>query len=160
MILAKYPFWCFAKLKNIIDFNWKMATEKRVIENVENYFHELSLSQSCCLLRNVCNWFWHAVLKLLIKQLYLKTLHGKHQVEERRTEEKLNCQPSALDDWRPLGYLASLQKVENCKQGGHQKSWQLHVNFFGWIDNELTLLPLGQLLALQVSSYCATSLFR
>ena len=36
-------------LKNIIDFNWKMATEKRVIENVENYFHELSLSQSCCL---------------------------------------------------------------------------------------------------------------
>ena len=52
MIVAKNPFWCFAQqFKNIIDFNWKMATEKRVIENVENYFHELSLSQSCCLLQ-------------------------------------------------------------------------------------------------------------
>ena len=43
--------FCLAQDKNIIDFNWKMATEKRVIENVENYFHELSLSQSCCLLQ-------------------------------------------------------------------------------------------------------------
>ena len=46
MILAKNPFRCFAQqFKNIIDFNWKMAAEKRVIENVENYFHELSLSK-------------------------------------------------------------------------------------------------------------------
>ena len=47
-----------------------------------------------------------------------------------------SCQPSAQMLLRWLKALR-IQKVENCKQGG-QKSWQLHVNFFGWIDNELT----------------------